>query len=68
MMLSRGRLGLEKKKLYIQTFGCQMNVQDTEKMVALLRGSGYRTTDDPEQADLILVNTCRIREKAAQKV
>ena len=59
---------MEKKKLYIQTFGCQMNVQDTEKMVALLTGSGYRTTDDPEQADLILVNTCSIREKAAQKV
>jgi tRNA-2-methylthio-N6-dimethylallyladenosine synthase len=59
---------LEKKKLYIQTFGCQMNVQDAEKMAALLEPSGYETTDDPGRADLILVNTCSIREKAAQKI
>jgi len=59
---------LERKKLYIQTFGCQMNVQDAEKMAALLETSGYGTTDDPERADLILVNTCSIREKAAQKI
>ena len=59
---------MEKKKLYIQTFGCQMNVQDAEKMAALLEPSGYETTDDPGRADLILVNTCSIREKAAQKI
>jgi tRNA-2-methylthio-N6-dimethylallyladenosine synthase len=59
---------LEKKKLYIQTFGCQMNVQDAEKMAALLGTSGYGTTDDPEQADLILLNSCSIREKAVQKI
>lgn len=59
---------MEKKKLYIQTFGCQMNVQDAEKMAALLGTSGYGTTDDPEQADLILLNSCSIREKAAQKI
>jgi tRNA-2-methylthio-N6-dimethylallyladenosine synthase len=59
---------LEKKKLYIQTFGCQMNVQDAEKMAALLEPSGYETTDDPGRADLILVNTCSIREKAVQKI
>jgi len=59
---------LEKKKLYIQTFGCQMNVQDAEKMAVLLEPSGYETTDDPGRADLILVNTCSIREKAAQKI
>ena len=59
---------MEKKKLYIQTFGCQMNVQDAEKMAALLAPSGYGTTDDPGRADLILVNTCSIREKAAQKI
>jgi tRNA-2-methylthio-N6-dimethylallyladenosine synthase len=59
---------LKKKKLYIQTFGCQMNVQDAEKMAALLEPSGYETTDDPGRADLILVNTCSIREKAAQKI
>ena len=56
------------KKLYIQTFGCQMNVQDSEKMAALLLQSGYEATDDPAMADLIIVNTCSIREKAAQKI
>jgi len=59
---------LEKKKLYIQTFGCQMNVEDAQKMAALLKPSGYEMTDDPEGAQLILVNTCSIREKAVQKI
>ncbi|MCE5284063.1 MAG: tRNA (N6-isopentenyl adenosine(37)-C2)-methylthiotransferase MiaB [Deltaproteobacteria bacterium] len=59
---------MDKKKLYIQTFGCQMNVQDSQKMAALLKESGYGTTEDPREADLILVNTCSIREKAAQKI
>jgi tRNA-2-methylthio-N6-dimethylallyladenosine synthase len=59
---------LEKKKLYIQTFGCQMNVQDAEKMASLLVPSGYGITDDPGRADLILINTCSIREKAEQKI
>lgn len=56
------------KKLYIQTFGCQMNVHDSEQIVALLQPYGYEKTDRPAQADVILVNTCSIREKAAQKV
>lgn len=59
---------MEKKQVYIHTFGCQMNVQDSGKMAALLQDSGYETTDDPEGADLIIVNTCSIREKAAQKI
>ncbi|MHB8908766.1 MAG: tRNA (N6-isopentenyl adenosine(37)-C2)-methylthiotransferase MiaB [Syntrophales bacterium] len=68
-MIHQGRKsGLEKKKLYIHTFGCQMNVQDSEKMAALLSSSGYETTEEPESADLIIVNTCSIREKAAQKI
>jgi tRNA-2-methylthio-N6-dimethylallyladenosine synthase len=53
------------KCLYIQTFGCQMNVNDSDKIVTLLKDEGYETTDDAECADLILVNTCSIREKAA---
>jgi tRNA-2-methylthio-N6-dimethylallyladenosine synthase len=57
----------KKKCLHIQTFGCQMNVNDSDKIVTLLKGEGYETTDDAECADLILVNTCSIREKAAQK-
>ena len=67
-MLRDGKIDLAIKKLYIQTFGCQMNVQDSEKMAALLLQSGYETTDDPAMADLIIVNTCSIREKAAQKI
>lgn len=56
------------KKYYIQTFGCQMNVRDSEQMEALLDGEGYYCTDKPDNADLIILNTCSIREKAAQKV
>ena len=58
---------LDRKYLYIQTFGCQMNVNDSDKIVTLLTEEGYETTDDAEYADLILLNTCSIREKAAQK-
>jgi len=56
------------KKLYIQTFGCQMNVHDSEQIVALLKPHGYVETDRASKADVILVNTCSIREKADQKV
>jgi len=58
----------ETKKLYVKTFGCQMNVYDSERMVTALGGSGYEATDLPEDADMILLNTCHIREKAAEKV
>ncbi|SDN52667.1 tRNA-2-methylthio-N6-dimethylallyladenosine synthase [Lutimaribacter pacificus] len=56
------------KKLYIRTYGCQMNVYDSERMAEALGGRGYVTTDSPEDADMILLNTCHIREKAAEKV
>jgi len=56
------------KKLYIRTYGCQMNVYDSERMAEALGPSGYAATDTPEDADLILLNTCHIREKAAEKV
>lgn len=56
------------KKLYLETYGCQMNVHDSEKAVFALSGSGYELTDTPEGADLILLNTCMVREKAARKV
>jgi tRNA-2-methylthio-N6-dimethylallyladenosine synthase len=68
MMYQERKIEPETKKLYIHTFGCQMNVQDSEKMAALLVNAGYETTKDPEKADLIIVNTCSIREKAAQKI
>lgn len=59
---------MEKKRLYIRTFGCQMNVHDSEQLAALLAREGYEITGRPEEADLIVVNTCSIREKADQKV
>ena len=56
------------KKLFIKTYGCQMNVYDSERMAEALGASGYVTTDTAEAADMILLNTCHIREKAAEKV
>ena len=58
----------EAKKLYIKTYGCQMNVYDSERMAESLGASGYVETSSPEDADMILLNTCHIREKAAEKV
>jgi len=59
---------IQEKKLYLETFGCQMNVSDSEKIVALMKGIGYGETADPAHADLILLNTCSIRAKAEQRV
>ena len=56
------------KKLFVKTYGCQMNVYDSERMAAALGATGYETVDSPEAADMILLNTCHIREKAAEKV
>jgi len=56
------------KKLYIKTYGCQMNVYDSERMAEALGGKGYVETQSPDDADMILLNTCHIREKAAEKV
>ena len=56
------------KAFHIETFGCQMNVHDSEKVAGVLLGRGYQMVDDPGAADLIFYNTCSIREKAAQKV
>ncbi|HBG05095.1 MAG: tRNA (N6-isopentenyl adenosine(37)-C2)-methylthiotransferase MiaB [Geobacteraceae bacterium GWC2_58_44] len=58
----------QAKKLYLETFGCQMNVSDSEKIVTLMKGIGYARTADPSHADLVLLNTCSIRAKAEQKV
>ena len=56
------------KKVYIRTFGCQMNVYDTGKMKALLSKDGYEPTEQMENADLVIVNTCSIREKPELKL
>jgi len=56
------------KKLYIKTFGCQMNVYDSERMADVLAPTGYTPTHAPEDADMVILNTCHIREKASEKV
>ena len=58
----------EPKKLFIKTYGCQMNVYDSERMAEALGSGGYIETTKPDDADMILLNTCHIREKAAEKV
>ncbi|TYB80593.1 tRNA (N6-isopentenyl adenosine(37)-C2)-methylthiotransferase MiaB [Maritimibacter fusiformis] len=58
----------DPKKLFIRTYGCQMNVYDSERMAEALGGAGYVGTDSADDADMILLNTCHIREKAAEKV
>jgi len=60
--------GDSQKTFYLETFGCQMNVHDSEKVVGTLIQEGYRQVETVEQADLILYNTCSIRDKAEQKV
>ena len=56
-----------QKRLFIKTYGCQMNVYDSERMADVLRPLGYAMTDEPEGADLVVLNTCHIREKATEK-
>src|SRR5690348_9466433 len=56
------------RTFYLETFGCQMNVHDSEKVAGVLLGRGYRPADSPASADVVFYNTCSIREKAAQKV
>jgi len=58
----------KKKKLYIETYGCQMNVADSEVVASILRDEGYEICNDADSADLILVNTCSIRDNAEKKV
>ncbi|PYE29364.1 tRNA-i(6)A37 thiotransferase enzyme MiaB [Rhizobium sp. PP-CC-3A-592] len=56
------------KKVFVKTYGCQMNVYDSDRMTDALAKDGYVATDNAEDADLVLLNTCHIREKAAEKV
>ncbi|HAJ89749.1 MAG TPA: tRNA (N6-isopentenyl adenosine(37)-C2)-methylthiotransferase MiaB [Rhodospirillaceae bacterium] len=58
----------QNKKLYIKTYGCQMNAYDTRRMADILRPMGYSTVDEPDSADMVILNTCHIREKATDKV
>ncbi len=58
---------MNDKAFYLETFGCQMNVVDSERIVGLLDEIGYYQVEEPEQADLILLNTCAVRDKAVRK-
>ncbi len=56
------------KKLFIKSYGCQMNVYDSARMAEVLAPLGYGPASSPEDADMVILNTCHIREKAAEKV
>lgn len=56
------------KKLYIKTYGCQMNVYDSDRMEDLMNSVGYETVESPDGADMVIINTCHIREKASEKL
>jgi tRNA-2-methylthio-N6-dimethylallyladenosine synthase len=56
------------KKVYIETYGCQMNVNDSEVVLSILQGEGYSLTENIDEADLILANTCSIRDNAEQRI
>ena len=56
------------KKLFIKTYGCQMNVYDSDRMTDVLAPLGYAPTDQVNDADMVILNTCHIREKASEKV
>ena len=58
----------DTRKVFIKTFGCQMNVYDSERMTEALASQGYAVTSEQDAADLVVLNTCHIREKAAEKV
>ena len=68
MMKEHSQYAKTAKKVHIQTFGCQMNEYDTDKMLEVLRHENYRQTNCQDEADLIILNTCSIREKAENKV
>ncbi|HEU5303749.1 MAG TPA: tRNA (N6-isopentenyl adenosine(37)-C2)-methylthiotransferase MiaB, partial [Gemmatimonadales bacterium] len=56
------------KRVYIETYGCQMNVADSELMFGVLHGHGFARAEHPEDADVMLVNTCAVRDNAEQRV
>ena len=58
----------DNKLLYIETYGCQMNVADTEVVASIMEMAGYQLTDGIGQADAVLLNTCSIRDNAEQKI
>lgn len=59
---------MQKNSVYIETYGCQMNLADTEIVLGILKKQGYDVSDDPENADVVLLNTCSIRDNAEQRI
>ncbi|NNG27822.1 MAG: tRNA (N6-isopentenyl adenosine(37)-C2)-methylthiotransferase MiaB, partial [Ignavibacteriaceae bacterium] len=59
---------MQKNKVYIETYGCQMNLADTEIIFGILQNNGYTISKDAESADLVLLNTCSIRDNAEQRI
>ena len=59
---------MQKNKIYIETYGCQMNLADTEIVLGILNSKGYSVTQDANDADVVLLNTCSIRENAEQRI
>jgi tRNA-2-methylthio-N6-dimethylallyladenosine synthase len=59
---------MQKNNVYIETYGCQMNLADTEIVLGILKKQGYDVTDKPEDADVVLLNTCSIRDNAEQRI
>ena len=57
-----------EKRVYIETYGCQMNEHDSERILRILEGCDYSETKEAKEADLILINTCSVREKPEHKV
>src|SRR5258706_460755 len=58
----------QKRRVYVETYGCQMNLADTEVVLSLLSHDGYQLTGELSEADLVLVNTCRVREQAEKRI
>ena len=56
------------KKLYIETYGCQMNVADSEVVASVMQMAGYETCDSADEADAVFLNTCSVRENAENKI
>ena len=59
---------MQKNKIYIETYGCKMNLADTEIVLGILNSKGYSVTRHADDADVVLLNTCSIRENAEQRI
>ena len=59
---------MASKKVYIETYGCQMNVNDTEVIFSILKKAGYDRTENMDEADVIMANTCSVRDNAEQRI